>query len=38
VERFAACFSDGRAAGRLVHDIGALVDQRIFGITLRHEV
>ncbi len=37
VERFAACFSDGRAASRVVHDIGTLVGQRVFGIALGYE-
>jgi hypothetical protein len=37
VERFAACFTDGRSAERVVHDITTLVGQRVFGIALGHE-
>lgn len=37
VERFAACFTDGRAAGRVVHDLSTLVGQRVFGIALGYE-
>jgi hypothetical protein len=37
VERFAACFSDGRSAERVVHDIATLVGQRVFGIALGYE-
>ena len=37
VDRFAACFSDGRAASRVVHDVAALVGQRVFGIALGYE-
>ena len=37
VDRFAACFSDGRAAGRVVHDVATLVGQRVFGIALGYE-
>ena len=37
VDRFAACFSDGRAAGRVVHDVSTLVGQRVFGIALGYE-
>ena len=37
VDRFAACFSDGRAAGRVVHDVTTLVGQRVFGIALGYE-
>jgi hypothetical protein len=37
VDRFAACFSDGRAARRVVHDIRSLVGQRVFGIALGYE-
>jgi hypothetical protein len=37
VERFAACFSDGRAAERVVHEVATLVGQRVFGIALGHE-
>ena len=37
VDRFAACFSDGREAGRVVHDVAALVRQRVLGIALGYE-
>lgn len=37
VERFAGCFSDGRAAERVVHDVPTLVGQRVFGIALGYE-
>ena len=37
VDRFAGCFSDGRAAGRAVHDVATLVGQRVFGIALGYE-
>ena len=37
VERFAACFTDGRSAERVVHDIATLVGQRVFGIALGYE-
>ena len=37
VGRFAACFSDGRAAARTVHDVATLVGQRVFGIALGYE-
>jgi hypothetical protein len=37
VERFAACFTDGRAAERVVHDVTTLVGQRVFGIALGYE-
>ena len=37
VDRFAACFSDGRAASRVVHDVATLVGQRVFGIALGYE-
>ena len=37
VDRFAACFSDGRAAARVVHDVSTLVGQRVFGIALGYE-
>ena len=29
VDRFAACFSDGRAVARVVHDVTTLVGQRV---------
>ena len=37
VDRFATCFSDGRAAGRVVHDVATLVGRRVFGIALGYE-
>jgi Transposase DDE domain group 1 len=37
VERFAACFADGRAAERVVHEVATLVGQRVFGIALGYE-
>ena len=36
-QRFAACFSDGRAAERVVHDVPTLVGQRVFAIALGYE-
>jgi hypothetical protein len=37
VDRFARCFTDGRAAGRVVHDVRTLVGQRVFGLCLGYE-
>jgi hypothetical protein len=37
VERFAACFTDGRAAELVEHEVGTLVGQRVFGIALGYE-
>ena len=37
VDRFASCFSDGRTASRVVHDVATLVGQRVFGIALGYE-
>jgi len=37
VDRFAACFTDGRAGGRVVHDVRTMVGQRVFGIALGYE-
>ena len=37
VDRFAACFTDGRQAGRVVHAARTLVGQRVFGIALGYE-
>jgi Transposase DDE domain group 1 len=37
VERFAGCFRDGRAQGRIEHEIATLVGQRIFGLALGYE-
>jgi len=34
VARFSACFSDGRAADRVVHDVEVPAGQRVFGIAL----
>lgn len=34
VDRFAACFSDGRDPERVVHALRTLVGQRVFGIAL----
>ena len=37
VERFAACFSDGRSVGRVVHDVPTLIGQRVLAIALGYE-
>ena len=37
VDRFAACFSDGRTPGRVVHEVATLVGQRVFAIALGYE-
>jgi hypothetical protein len=37
IERFAACFTDGRASDRVVHDLSTLVGQRVLGIALGYE-
>ena len=37
VDRFSGCFSDGRSADRVVHDVETLVGQRVFGIALGYE-
>jgi Transposase DDE domain group 1 len=37
VERFAACFTDGRAAALVEHEVKTLVGQRVFGIALGYE-
>jgi hypothetical protein len=37
VERFAACFADGRDPGRVSHELPTLVGQRVFGIALGYE-
>ena len=37
IERFAACFKDGRAGDRVVHDVSTLVGQRVLGIALGSE-
>ncbi len=37
VDRFAGCFGDGREGGRVVHEVAAMVGQRVFGIALGYE-
>ena len=37
VERFATCFDDGRRQGQVVHEVGSMVGQRVFGIALGYE-
>jgi len=38
VERFAACFTDHREAGRVEHAVRELVAQRVYGLAqVRHE-
>src|SRR6201994_286650 len=37
VERFAACFTDGRSPELIEHEVRTLVGQRIFGIALGYE-
>ena len=37
VQRFAACFDDGRAQARVEHTVAAMVTQRVFGIALGYE-
>ena len=37
VDRFAACFTDGRAAELIEHTVRTLVGQRVFGIALGYE-
>jgi hypothetical protein len=37
VERFAACFADGRVQAQVEHSIEAMVAQRVFGIALGYE-
>ncbi len=37
VERFAACFRDGRDTARTEHSVATLVGQRIFGLALGYE-
>jgi hypothetical protein len=37
VGRFATCFRDARAPGRVEHEVATLVGQRVFGIALGHE-
>ena len=37
IERFAACFTDGRRAELTEHEVRTLVGQRVFGIALGYE-
>ena len=37
IERFAACFRDGRHPGCVTHQVRSLVGQRIFGLALGYE-
>ncbi len=37
VDRFAACFADGRSAARVEHSLRTMVGQRVFGIALGYE-
>ena len=37
VDRFAGCFSDGRTAELIEHEVRTLVGQRVFGIALGYE-
>ncbi|GAC1577205.1 MAG: IS1380 family transposase [Sphingomicrobium sp.] len=37
VERFARCFTDGRRADLIEHEVKTLVSQRVFGIALGYE-
>jgi Transposase DDE domain group 1 len=37
VDRFAECFTDGRAPELVEHEVGTMVGQRIFGIALGYE-
>ncbi len=37
VERFAACFTDGRDAGLIEHTVETMVAQRVFGVALGYE-
>jgi hypothetical protein len=37
IERFAACFGDGRKAGLIEHTTRTMVGQRVIGIALGHE-
>ena len=37
VDRLAACFGDGRRQGQVVHEVRAMVGQRVFGIALGYE-
>jgi hypothetical protein len=37
IDRFAACFSDGRSATDVEHTVATLIGQRVFGIALGYE-
>jgi len=37
IDRFAACFTDGREGAKVVHDLPTLLAQRVFGIALGYE-
>ena len=37
IDRLAACFKDGRAAGAIEHTVRTLVGQRVFGMALGYE-
>jgi hypothetical protein len=37
IDRFAACFVDRRMAALVVHEVGTLVGQRVYGIALGYE-
>jgi len=37
IERFAGCFDDGRDPHQVVHEIPAMVGQRVFGLALGYE-
>jgi hypothetical protein len=37
LKRFAACFVDGRSAGRIEHSVEEMVAQRVYGIALGYE-
>jgi hypothetical protein len=37
IERFAACFSDGRRQSSVEHEVATLLGQRVFGIALGYE-
>src|SRR5215471_2930164 len=38
IERFAACFTDGRRAELTEHEVRTLVGQRVFGIALGYKI
>ena len=37
IDRFAACFTDARAAGLVEHRVATLVGQRVYGLALGYE-